>query len=148
MGIVTACQAGSQYVGLCGDVYGGVHTLSEDSNNDLPDVANALTRPILFHVQSGHIDYGTLRPKRSHEFRLRVARGNHIVKPADATIQFCDDRETYWGPYNIDLGANNENDIVYKFQSGGIFRTRQYIIQSNNEAEFHISGAEEDIEVL
>jgi len=98
---------------------------------------------------TGHISYGTLKEKRSNEFRIRCRRGDGVgTSVGTLMVRFRDNNRSWSQPRTISLGALGETDIVARLFRTGIFRTRQYEFASSDAISIVFTAAEEDIEVL
>lgn len=107
--------------------------------------------PIRMSQISGHINYGTLKRKRSQELRLIIKRGSNS-SPASGgklIVRFRDDGSSYWqNEIEVDLGQVGETEHVVKLYPRGIFKNRQYEIYSTDNIPVLYLEAEEDIDVM
>lgn len=124
--------------------YGGLAELGR-GGQDL--MAAEGYRDILFEVKSGHIDYGTLRKKKSTGVWLKLRKNSGATGTPKAYLTVIDDAIKTWGPYEIDL-KGDVNPVVH-VPVCGIFNTRQYKITcSDSFIGLVVTDAEERLEVL
>ena len=106
----------------------------------------------IFH-QSGNLDYGTSKRKRSNVLRLRIRKvlDGAAIDPAQGKlfIRWRDDGRQDWSNvHEIDMGFNRDSEIVFQLHRTGIYRTRQYEIYGTPHCRSIYCDAEEDIDVL
>jgi hypothetical protein len=121
----------------------GLHKLDSSLYQDTS--AASVNYSIDFRIDTGHVDYGTLKNKRSEELRIRCKR---TTSGGTLSLTFTDDGEKTRGPFTFSLGSASDTNIILKLPRTGIFRTRQYSFSSSSNVPLIIADAEEDIEVL
>lgn len=98
---------------------------------------------------TGHVDYGTLKEKRSDEFRVRLRRGDGIASGTPSISVRFQDNGRYWSqPRKLSLGKLGEYDMIGRLFRTGMFRTRRYEFVATDAVPVVFTDAEEDIEVL
>jgi hypothetical protein len=100
--------------------------------------------------KTGHLSYGTLKEKRSHEIRIRLKRGQGqgTSTAPKLMLRWCDNGKD-WSPIReISLGLLGEYEHVIPLKRTGIYRTRQYEFSCSDPVSVIFLDCEEDIEVL
>jgi hypothetical protein len=97
---------------------------------------------------TGHVDYGTSKPKQSNEIRLRVKRGAGRTSTPVLVLRIKKDNLHWSREHYVDLGDIGEYEVVRRVPVRGIYRTRQYEFVCTEPVACVFADAEEDIEVL
>lgn len=132
----------------------GQRIVGGDRSNNLylmdADLRTENSVPIKFLRQTGHIDYGTSKRKRSNEIRIRIKKGSDSATGSEKLmIRWRDDGSSEWSNIiEIDLADVGETEFVHSLYRTGIYRTRQYEISATDNVPIVMAEAEEDIEVL
>lgn len=110
----------------------------------------SVSRPVKFLRQTGHIDYGTSRRKRSNELRFRAKRGDTASTGSPVLmVRWRDNGSSTWSNLKeIDLGAAGDTNHIVRLRRTGIYTTRQYEFSATDAVGIVISDVEEDIDVL
>lgn len=105
--------------------------------------------PIRLYRLTGHLDFGTSINKRATELRVRLRRGALSYSTTPKLMLRWRDNNRYWSQeHEIELGDLGETDIIWRIDTRGIFRTRQYEFSATDAVDIDFSFAEQDVEVL
>lgn len=132
----------------------GMHLIGSRKDSKIylfsPDYEDDAGEEIRFCRVSGHIDFGTLRKKRSKGMELRIKRGQGLPSGTEPvmTVRWNDDNRGWSNERTVSLGKLGDTEIVQQIDTRGIFKTRQYEFTVTDSVQLSFGSAEEEIEVL
>jgi hypothetical protein len=139
--------ASSWNTSACGCQNGEIFALK---SNYLDSDVLAPTSSPTFLKQTGHLDWGTYKKKRSNQIRLRVKRGaiDSLTAQPKLMLRINDDNQGWSQEYHLDLGVQGDREAVITLGRTGMYRTRQYEISCSDIYPLILVDAEEDIDIL
>lgn len=98
---------------------------------------------------TGNINFGTLKTKRSSEFRIVARRGDGLsTRTPQIMIRYKEDGLRWSQLKTFSLGDLGDYRIIIRDFRRSIFRTKQYEFSATDSAPIVFINAEEDLEVL
>jgi len=110
-----------------------------------------------YHRELGHslevlrrtpwIQHGTWKRKRCNAVYLRLKRGH--TADGRVFLRWADDGRDTWSPsYQLNLFPTSNKDFISRNRRMGIYHSRRYEFTMSDNADFVLSGSEEDVTVL
>lgn len=126
---------------IVGTSDGRVGQLSFDAQDDLGTRINAF-------IETGFLDRGTSKLKQCVEVRVTIRRGHATSGTPIGWLQWRDTLGEWESPVEVSFGGSADYETTVRFQSLGVYRTRQWRFQFDGEVELVLAKVEEDFEVL
>lgn len=132
---------GEQLVGLRDD-----SVICKIDNNTFTDNGEE----IRLLVQTGHIDHGTLKRKRSNQILLRAKRGHSgTTTTPKVMLRYSDDGSTRWSnECHVSLGDQANTEMILSVPARGIYRTRQYELSVSDPVPVILGAAEANVDIM
>lgn len=131
----------------------GLHLVGSRADGKIyamsPSYQDDAGTPIRMRKVTGHIDFGTVKRKRSRELRIRMKRGQGLTSgEPQLMIRWNDDNRGWSNEHTISLGNLGDREVVKRFDCRGVYRTRQWEFVATDAVGVSFGAAEEDVDVL